>query len=303
MVAMKVSAKNTLVRCAACCLAKIPEAFPGGRARLLALRTSDGRMINMQGSVMENTEPTAKAGKWEKLQESFALQLEKGANPQQAFLHIGKTGGTSVHGFLQKLKRSSKPFPLYLSHGWSSDFLDQIPEVKLNFIYRDPLERTVSAFNSRLRRGRPTYSSQWTIPEAVIFSNFRSVSEFFDAILKDDDYSTGMVDFAVRSIRHLKLGYAHHFQSAEKLESMRSRINIIEPIEHTDSFLERMCDEIGIDRNAIDEVYVKKHVSARPSSDFLDGYSDTELQRLRTFFSTEYEIYRCMVDMNGNLPE
>ena len=82
-------------------------------------------------------------------------------------------------------------------------------------ILRDPLERTISGFNSRLRQGRPTYTSLWKPAEAVAFAQFPDVRRYLDALIADDEWSLSACAYARRHVTHLRWNYRYYFRSAE----------------------------------------------------------------------------------------
>ena len=79
------------------------------------------------------------------------------------FLHIGKTGGSAV-----KEAIAGRPGIALHEHGAR---LRDIPQGEpVFFTVREPLARYVSAFNSRLRAGRPRYDVPWSPDEAKAFA-------------------------------------------------------------------------------------------------------------------------------------
>ena len=88
-------------------------------------------------------------------------------------------------------------------------------------ILRDPLERTISGFNSRLRQGRPTYTSLWKPAEAVVFAHFPDVRRYLDALIADDDWSLSACAYARRHVSHLRWNYRYYFRSPEAVREQR----------------------------------------------------------------------------------
>ena len=71
------------------------------------------------------------------------------------------------------------------------------------FFIRDPLSRFVSAFNSRLREGRPRYHYPWREEERIAFAVFRTPDQLGSALSSDDPAQREQAEQAMRSIGHL----------------------------------------------------------------------------------------------------
>lgn len=89
-----------------------------------------------------------------KAKNSLEEQLRKKKNPSKIhFLHIGKTGGTEITQDLVK----SKQIKLIFGHGHDFILGKGRPGDKYVFFVRDPCDRWVSGFLSRLRQGCPSH--------------------------------------------------------------------------------------------------------------------------------------------------
>jgi hypothetical protein len=96
-------------------------------------------------------------------------------------LHVPKTGGTAVRHTLQAIARQH---PTLRLHDHRTKVADCPPDSIVFVVVRDPLERFVSSFNSRLRRGRPRYDYAWTLGERAAFTAFRTPSALAEALSK-----------------------------------------------------------------------------------------------------------------------
>jgi hypothetical protein len=108
---------------------------------------------------------------------SLAIMLKSAAGGRYGaglmrahLLHIGKTGGNA-------LKHALHPY----NTGGSHDIVFHPHAVRLSdvpvgesvlFMLRNPVNRFVSGFNSRRRRGRPLNNAEWDRNEAVAFAAF-----------------------------------------------------------------------------------------------------------------------------------
>lgn len=147
------------------------------------------------------------------------------------FLHIGKTGGSSVKDYWTSLQASLPPESRMAAvlHVHSHDtnlesVVAQDPHARIAFIYREPLERFVSAFYSRLRNGRPRYDSVWSVEEAISFGYFATADDLLDALDGDDERMQSAARFALQHVSHLKRDFSHYLGGVETLEKFRENI-------------------------------------------------------------------------------
>ena len=95
------------------------------------------------------------------------------------FLHIPKTGGTSVMSFLEKAAPFAASMPVPLFHSWTFRLVTEyFPKMKVSFLLRDPLERLISGYFSRLRQGNPEYHVPWRPQEAAAFGLYPPSKHF-----------------------------------------------------------------------------------------------------------------------------
>ena len=79
--------------------------------------------------------------------------------------------------------------------------LPNIPEGERAFFFlRDPIARFVSAFNSRLREGRPRYHYPWRDEEKVAFSIFKTPNELATALSAADSFLRKQAEAAMHGI-------------------------------------------------------------------------------------------------------
>jgi hypothetical protein len=134
-------------------------------------------------------------------------------------LHIGKTGGTALkHALLEQ--RSVSGYELLL-HGHDVTVADIPHGEKLIFALRDPLSRFVSAFNGRLREGRPRYYYPWREEERIAFAVFQTPDDLAVALSSRDRKRRERAERAMRGIGHLNVSYQHWFGDEQ---AFRSRV-------------------------------------------------------------------------------
>jgi len=207
------------------------------------------------------------------------------------FLHIGKTGGTFLKSIASE-QDASQPSTYLGKHGdtLTSTILNFGLNRKLGFFFRDPMDRFVSGFQSRLRRGLPTYNVDWTVGEATAFSFFETANDLAEALSTDDERLKSAAHFAFGNIFHLKHGYVHYLNSAEALfyEHKQKNIRICCETVKIDAHISHVLDELGfslpakgnVDRNASTQI----QKSALTSSAKVN---------LREYWQKEFLIYEA----------
>lgn len=137
-------------------------------------------------------------------------------------LHIGKTGGTAIKA---ALKAHAGKFRL---HGHSVRLCDCAAGELVFFSLRHPVDRFVSAFNSRLRKGLPRYFYDWSAGEAAAFQHFRCANELAEALSSHNPLRRHRARTAMRTIRHVKTPLEYWLGSADFLLSRRNDLVIAE---------------------------------------------------------------------------
>ena len=148
------------------------------------------------------------------------IRLPRDRRPPLHVLHVGKTGGTALnHVLLEHRGRC-----LYrLVFGGHRATLADVPRGELfMFFIRDPLSRYVSAFNSRLREGRPRYHYPWRDEERIAFALFKTPDELGTALSSSDPAERGRAERAMRGIGHLNTPYSFWFGNEDALRSRLS---------------------------------------------------------------------------------
>ena len=99
------------------------------------------------------------------------------------FLHIGKTGGSFVRAVLNSLPDEHRAeFRLLHHDARLAQAIETRPGMPVFFSVRRPETLFVSAFNSRLRKGRPLYDWDWNSREEIAFSVFQTPNQLADAV-------------------------------------------------------------------------------------------------------------------------
>jgi hypothetical protein len=95
------------------------------------------------------------------------------------------------------------------------------------FCLRSPTSRFISGFYSRQRQGQPRYFERWTPDEKIAFEEFQTPNHLALALSSADAAARLRAEKAMRSIEHVKNGYAKWFESEEYLLSRLSDIFFI----------------------------------------------------------------------------
>jgi hypothetical protein len=120
--------------------------------------------------------------------------------PLTFFMHIGKTGGSAVRHALLPYRRE---LGLRFVHHYVR--ADALPKnAKLMFCVRDPVDRFISGFNSRLRMGQPANNVPWDAFEERAFSTFKTPNDLAEALDDAEAPLQRKARFAMRGIRHVQ---------------------------------------------------------------------------------------------------
>ena len=213
-------------------------------------------------------------------------QIEAGQDSSRAYLHVGKTGGTS---FLREaralIETAPGRVPILFPHEWTvARIRECLPGATVSLIIRDPVARAVSGFISRERAGRPTYNSPWKHEEATAFLFFKSVHEYLDAILSGNHRDAAAADFASRSIDHIRRGYKYHIGDSLDIASW---VGVIGQFENVQEFTSKLLGN---------DVHVG-HLHQNPVSTgaVLERYTPEEMTQLRKYFQPEYEAFDALL--------
>jgi hypothetical protein len=138
------------------------------------------------------------------------------------FLHIGKTGGTSLLSALS----NTIDVTVFHHHATLRQAVEAYPDIKMIFFVRDPVSRFVSSFYSRQRCGRPRYNSPWSADEADAFGTFASPTALAEA-LSETGLRRAAAVRAMRAICHIREPLTQYLGSPSELDSFRRNILFI----------------------------------------------------------------------------
>lgn len=163
-------------------------------------------------------------------------------------LHIGKTGGTALSHVLVEHAPSARYRPVFGGHELT---LEDVPTgERFMFFIRDPVSRFVSAFNSRLREGRPRYHYPWREEEKAAFARFQTPDELGSALSARDNVLRKEAEAAMRGVGHLNTGYSFWLGSPRSLRRRVGDVFFIGFQERLDEDFEVLKSRLGLPPDA-----------------------------------------------------
>jgi hypothetical protein len=181
---------------------------------------------------------------------SLRSRRSAGRDPREALhvLHVGKTGGTALNYVLQEYQAISLYRPLFRGH--ETTLADVPAGERFMFVIRNPLTRFVSAFNSRLREGRPRYHYPWREEERVAFAIFETPDQLAAALSSTDAARREQAEQAMRGIGHLNTPYSFWFGGPGALEARLSDLFFLGFQERLDQSFEALKEKLGLPSEA-----------------------------------------------------
>jgi hypothetical protein len=210
---------------------------------------------------------------------------------EYGFLHIGKTGGTAINTVFRKcVRRGVGSHVAIYPHTFN---LKQIVEGNLTqkviFFVREPVSRYVSAFNSRLRQGRPRHDKPWTKREARAFDRFKTPNQLAEALSSHHPELREEAAAAMRGIAHLRRNYKHYLGSVELLEQQRDRIFFVGTTENLTNDFSILRKLLNVPENLkLPHGEFKAH---RTPEGFDTHVTELGRTNLHNLYVEEYRIY------------
>ena len=159
-------------------------------------------------------------------------------------LHVGKTGGTSLNHVLVEHEESARLRPVFGGH---QHRVSDVPVGEsFMFVLRDPLSRFVSAFNSRLRQGRPRYHYPWREEERVAFAQFTTPDELGTALSSRNPLKRRRARGAMNAIGHVNTHYSYWFGTEAEFRARLGDVFFIAFQERLDEDFELLRVKLGL---------------------------------------------------------
>lgn len=197
------------------------------------------------------------------------------------FLHIRKTGGNALKAALRPIAEEYR----LVIHDHHTTLRDIPPGERVAFAVRDPVDRFVSGFNSRLRMGRPLLNSKWSTAEAEAFAQFRTPNELAEALTSP---AREAALNAMRDIAHVRTSFADTLGSRD---DVLERLEDIVWIGHTETLgndFEMLKHRLGLPSStALPSDPVAAH---RTPDGFSTSLSKTGRRNVRNWYAADIEF-------------
>lgn len=216
-------------------------------------------------------------------------------------LHIGKTGGTAAKTVLRASRDLGVGEPVtFFKH---EEGLAAIAEgdlcARLMFFIREPVDRFISAFNSRLRKGYPRHNSTWSVREEVAFAHFKTPNALAEGLGSDDPEIREVAVGSMMSIMHLRRSYEHYLGSVALLEQEKDRIHFIGATESFDDDFSLMRRMLRIPDDIV--LPTDDYGAHRTPDGFERTVSDAGRRNVRDYYQTDFAIYDWCVKRREDL--
>jgi hypothetical protein len=161
---------------------------------------------------------------------------------------VGKTGGTALNQVLAEHEHVSGYRLVFGGHVLT---LADIPVgERFMFFIRDPLSRFISAFNSRLREGRPRYHYPWREEERAAFAIFKTPDQLGAALSSDDGDERTRAEQAMHGIGHVNTRYSDWFENEAAFRARVRDVFFIGFQERLDEDFELLKRKLGLPAEA-----------------------------------------------------
>lgn len=210
------------------------------------------------------------------------------------FLHIGKTGGTSLKKLTKTygIRRTGDGQRLIM-HSHSTSLPEVLGRHRRNtaaFFLRDPVTRFVSGFNSRLREGAPIAHIPWKPEERLAFERFSAPNDLAEALSAPSHLIQDRAFTAMRAMVHTRMHYKHWLRGADYLQDRLSRITFIGFQETYVEDVARFARILGLP----DNVQLEHHHQA--PANMSTEISANGRANLERWYAEDYVIYRWALE-------
>jgi hypothetical protein len=207
------------------------------------------------------------------------------------YIHIGKTGGTSVQkNLLQSngkkaisnhIKSLKKPYRLVFLNHWPSHFkILKSKDINIACFVRDPVDRLESAFYYE--------QNHWLRGESPPNKNLLKFQNFTDFALAliDSENSQNQIAFdSYQNAFHLSKGYTFYFSSKTFLKERNINFKFVGEIQTFESDIKKFAILLNMKLGPLSQ---KHNInSSKPSTELTQGIR----ARLKVFLQKEYDIY------------
>ena len=213
------------------------------------------------------------------------------------FLHIGKTAGTAVK---YALKTNCNPYIdqnyIILLHNHTFKLQDAKKGEKVFFTVRDPVDRFISGFYSRKRKGMPRIYNEWNSGEKKAFRTFKTANDLALSLTSSEISLKEKAEDAMRSIDHIRRSYWNWFGSKEYLLSRKDDIIFIGDQSRLNEDFKKLKEKLNLsDTVNLPSDKVKMHKNPENTNKKLE---DVSIDNLQKWFQKDYEFLEVIKGFN-----
>jgi hypothetical protein len=179
---------------------------------------------------------------------------DKSQTSRVHFLHVSKTGGTTLKQMLLRANITTtgdgRPLVMNGHQVTMPVALARGERNQVTCFLRHPVPRFVSGFNSRLRKGAPAHLGRWDRDEKIVFQQFRSANEAAEALSSSDLTRQNYAISSMRALTHTRWKIVDWLVSIEYLEPRLDRIAFMGFQEMFDEDVARFYSTFGLGERA-----------------------------------------------------
>lgn len=209
------------------------------------------------------------------------------------FIHIGKTGGTAVKSALNNEK---KPFInhkyIIISHPHFIGLEHVLKNEKAFFFVRNPVDRFVSGFYSRKRKGMPHIYNEWSKEEAKTFEKFNNPNQLALSLTSNNMSLQKQAIKGMKSIGHIKTSYWDWFKSPRLIDEKIDNIIFVGSQRNLNSNFEELREILEISEEyQLPQNETKRHKNPESFDKKLDMKS---VKNIMSWYAKDFDFLNYM---------
>ena len=219
---------------------------------------------------------------------------QKKNSDQIHFLHIGKCAGTQIKNIINQINEMTKKKNI-IAYGHDTFLFDLPKNSRYFFSIRDPINRFVSGFYSRKRKGQPRLYAEWTADEEYAFKIFEDANDLAESL-----YDAGVVGAqalsAIMSIRHTARHQVEWFSRTGAFLTLNPPIWIVRQEKFNDEL--NVCLERAGYQHMIDQIKIEYDPVNMHSNNYkgVPELSEKAKSNLINWYSRDFEFYKMCVN-------